>query len=185
MPPDSSPTARPSSKPKTAVTAITVARPLTATTSASTICGTRVLLQAPEKLRADRIADREQEQVEERPAQQIGQFGFRQDADDDAGNQRPDHGPEADTLEVKAADDGPEQDAQEQAQGRKVVEKCREPFHGPESDPLSTRRTAAAHPRWCATSAAPAAAARATSAGCGPATPRIPACRRRARRCGR
>ena len=76
----------------------------------------RVLLQAPEKLRADRIADREQEQVEERPAQQVGQFGLRQDADQDAGDQRPDHRPEADALEVKAADDGPEQDAQEQAQ---------------------------------------------------------------------
>ena len=88
-----------------------------------------VLLQAAEKLRADRIPDREQEQVEERPAQQVGQFGFRDDADQDAGDQRPDHGPEADALEVKAADERPEQDAQEQAQGRKVVEECRESFH--------------------------------------------------------
>ncbi len=64
-----------------------------------------LLLQAAEKLRADRIADREQEQVEERPAQQVGQFGLGQDADSDAGQKGPDHGPEADALEVKAADD--------------------------------------------------------------------------------
>ncbi len=51
-----------------------------------------------------------------------------QDANQDAGDQRPDHGAETDTLDVHAADEGPEQDAQEQAQGRKVVEECREPL---------------------------------------------------------
>ena len=123
MPPDSRPTASPSSKPKAAVTPTTVASPLTATIDRQRNLRQRLLLQAAEELRAHRVADREQEQVEERPAQQVGQLRLRQDADDDAGNQGPDDGPEPDTFEMEAADDVPEQDAQEQAERREPVQK--------------------------------------------------------------
>jgi hypothetical protein len=43
--------------------------------------GQRRALQAAKKLRADRIANRKQEQVEERPAQEFGQLRL---GDDDA-----------------------------------------------------------------------------------------------------
>ena len=84
----------------------------------------RLFLQAAEELRPDRVADREQEQVEERPAQQVGQFGLREDADGHAGDQRADDRSEADALDVETANDRPEQDGEKQAQQGDAVEKC-------------------------------------------------------------
>ena len=85
-------------------------RPLRATTSARTING--LTLEAAE-LRAHRVPDREQKQVEEGPAQQRRQFRPGENPDEDSSDHRPDDGSEPDTLDVDASNDGSEQDAQE------------------------------------------------------------------------
>ena len=126
--PDRMPTASPSSNPNTALTAITVARPVTATTRASDDLRQRLFLQAAEKLRAHRVADREQEQVEERPAEQLRQFRPGQNPDRDAGNQGSDDGSESNPLEMEPADERPEQDGEEQAQHGLVVQEERQGF---------------------------------------------------------
>ena len=88
----------------------------------------RLFLQAAEKLRAHRVADREQEQVEERPAEQLRQFRPGQNPDRDAGNQGSDDGSESNPFEMEPADDRSEQDGEEQAQHGLVVQEERQGF---------------------------------------------------------
>ena len=140
IPPDSTPTASPSSKPNTADTPMTVASPLTATMSASAICGRASFFRLPKNCGPDRIADREQEQVEERPSQQVWQFRLGENADGHAGDQRADHGAEPHALDVEAADERPEQDAQEQAQHRDSVQERRKSSRSRSAPPLHDSR---------------------------------------------
>ena len=105
-----------------------------------------LLSEAAEELRPHGVPDREQKQIEERPSQQVGQFRFCQDANPDARNQGADDVPETDPFHVKAADDVPEQNAQEETERREPVQKRRKRLHRIASvlveDPLHIRQGA-------------------------------------------
>src|SRR4030095_9173868 len=111
MAPESSPTARPSSKPKIAVTATTVTRTLRPTTAPA-----RSAARPPSsgsRRAAGRPNTRPRTGTGRRtPSEACRAVRVSPGSDEDAGNQGPDHGPETDTFEVKVADDGSEQDAQ-------------------------------------------------------------------------